>query len=67
MVADVDLGLNVPATFPLVTLEKLLVVVGDVDIDPITDTLSAITHAAMVYCCVYLVLLVMLVIFFIKI
>ena len=43
MVADVDLGLKIPTTFILATLEKLLVVIGEVDIGPIPDIIFPIT------------------------
>ena len=64
---DMDLGLNIPDTFPLETLEKLLVVIGELDIGPRLATPPPITQLTVVYCCVYLVLIVMLMIVFMKI
>ena len=45
----------------------MLVVIGEVDIGTITATITPINQVTMVYCCVYLLLLVMLMIFFMKI
>ena len=59
---DVYLGLNIPATFPLATSEKILVVVIEVYIVPIPATITPITHVTMLDCCVYLVLLIMFII-----
>ena len=63
---DVGIGLNRPTTFPLETLEKMLVGIGDVDIGTRPATLTTITQVTMLYCCVYLVLLVMLMILLMK-
>ena len=66
MMADVDIGLKIPATFPLVIWYKPLVVMGEVGIGTIPDTLPPITKVTMVYCCVYLVLITMLMVVFMK-
>ena len=66
MVADVDLGLKRPATFPLSTWEKLLVVMGEADICPRLSTLPPITHVTMLYCCIYMVFIAMWMIVFTK-
>ena len=52
MMADTDLGLKRTATFPLVIQDKLLVVMGDVDIGPIPATIYPITKVTMVDCCI---------------
>ena len=67
MMADVDIGLKRPATITLTILEKLLTVIGEVDIGPIKATLTPIIQVTMVYCCVYLLILVFLIIFFMQI
>ena len=67
MMEDMEKYLKKPATFTLAKLEKMLVVIGEVDIGPIPSTITPITQVAMVYFCVYLVLLVMLMIVFTKI
>ena len=56
---DVDLGLKTPAFLLFTIVEKFLVVIGYVCICPITADLTTITHVTMVYCCVYLLLVVM--------
>ena len=66
MIAEVDIGLKRPATFPLTKLDKLLVVIGEVNMGTRPATLPPINQATMVDCCVYLVLLVILMIVFIK-
>ena len=66
MGSDVDLGLKIRATFSLAQLEKLLVVVVEVYICPRPSTFPPITQVFMVYVGVYLVLLVMLMILFMK-
>ena len=66
MMIDVYLGLKITATFPLVIWDRLLVVMVDVDIGPRPATLPPITQVTMAYCCVYLVLLAMWMILFIK-
>ena len=66
MMIDVYLGLKITATFPLVIWDRLLVVMVDVDIGPRPATLPPITQVTMSYCCVYLVLLAMWMIIFMK-
>ena len=66
MVTDMDIGLNIPGTFLLVILEKLLVVIGEVDIYPRPATIPPVTHVTMLDCFVYLVLLFMLMILFLE-
>ena len=63
---DMDLGRNRTATFPHSVQNKLLVVMEDVDLGPRPDTIPTITQVTMLYCCVYLVLIVMLMIVFMK-
>ena len=48
--ADVDLCLNRPSTFTLTELERLLVVIVEVDIGPVPYTIPSITPVIMVYC-----------------
>ena len=62
----VDIGLKRSATFSLAIQEKLLVVMVEVDIGPRTSTLPLITQVAVVYCFVYLFLLVIWVIVLMK-
>ena len=57
MIADVDICLNRPSILPLSIRKKLLMVIVEVDIGPITDDLPTITHVTMVYCCVYLLII----------
>ena len=58
MIADVDLFINIPATFTISIVEKVLMVIEDEDIVPISATLPTIYQVTMVYCCVYLLLLI---------
>ena len=67
MMADVYLVLNIPAIFTLAVLDKLLVITGDVDIVSRPATITPITQVTMVYCCLYLFLLAILMIVFMKI
>ena len=57
MMADVDIYIKRPSTLPLTIMDKMLMVIGELDIGPRPDTLSTITQVTMVYCCVYLLLL----------
>ena len=66
MMADVDLGLNRPATLNLAIYEILLVVMGEVYIGTRAAILTYITKAIMVDCCIYLVLLAILMMVFKK-
>ena len=66
MMAGVDIVLKISTTFHLATWKKLLAVIGEVEISPTPATITPITHVTMVDSCVYLVLLVMLMIVFIK-
>ena len=59
-------SIAIVATFPLSIWDKLLLVMGEVDIGPRPDTVHPITHVTMVDCCVYLVLLAMWMIIFMK-
>ena len=61
-----DLGLKRSATFPLAIWDKLLVVMVEVDIGLIPATLPPITQVIMVYCCVYLVIIAICMMVFIK-
>ena len=66
MMLDIDLGLKRTATINLIIMEKLLMVIGDVDIFPKTYNLPPITQFTMVDFCVRLLLLVVFMKFFIK-
>ena len=66
MMSDIDLGLKRTATIPLVIMEKLLMVIGYVDIFPKPYNLPPITQFTMVYCCISLLLLVVFMKFFMK-
>ena len=66
MMADMDLGLKRPSNFPIATLDKLLVVIGEVDIGPRPATIPPITQVTIVDCWIYLLLIVMLIILFMK-
>ena len=66
MMAGVDLGQKRPAAFTLAIWDKLLVVLGEVDIGPRPDPIPPITPVAMVDFCVYLVLLAILMTLFMK-
>ena len=66
IMTDVNLGLKIRATFALEIREKMLVVMIEVDIGPRPATLPPITQVTMSYCCVYLVLLAMWMIIFMK-
>ena len=63
---NVDLGQKRPATFTIKIWDKLLVVIVEVDIGPRPSTLTTITQVTMVNCCVYLVLIAMWMILFMK-
>ena len=58
MMEDVDLGLNITATLNFTIVEKVLMVIVEVDIGILPATLPPITHMTMFNCCVYLMLLV---------
>ena len=47
---DVYIGLKIPATFHLAIQEKLLMVMGELDIGPRPFTFTPITQLTMVYC-----------------
>ena len=53
-----DIYLKISATLPLEIVEKVLMVIEDEDIVPISATLPTIYQVTMVYCCVYLLLLI---------
>ena len=59
MTEDVDLALKRPATLILTITEKVLMVMGDVDIGIRTATISTIIYINVVDYWVYLLLLVM--------
>ena len=67
MMEDMDVGLNIPANFPLLILEKLLVVMGEVGIGTRPSTLTPITQVTMVDFSIYLVLLAMWTVLLMKI
>ena len=64
--ADMDIVINRPANFSLETLEKMLAEIEEVHIVPIPATINPMTQVKMVDCCLYLVLLVMLMVVFTK-
>ena len=66
IMTDVDLGLNTPVTLPLEILKKVLMAIGEVGIGPRPATIPHITQVTMVDCCVYLLILVVLMILFMK-
>ena len=66
MMADVYLGLKRPDTLPPVICKKLLVVIIEVDIGPITVTLLPITQVSVVDFCIHLSIIVVLMIVFMK-
>ena len=63
---DVDLGIKILATFIIATLDKMLVKIGEAGIGPRPATHPTITQVTMKYCCVYLVLLIILMTVFMK-
>ena len=67
IMVDVDLGIKILATIILAIWEKLLMVMGEVDIGTRPDTLPPITQMIMVYCCIYLLIIVVTMIVFINI
>ena len=65
MMANMDLGINRPATLLLSIWKKLfIIIIGDVDIGPRPAAIPTITQVTMVYCFVYMFVLVILMIFF---
>ena len=56
IVEDVYLCLNTTYIIPFKITEKLLVVMGEVDIGIITDPISTIIQVILVYCWVYMLL-----------
>ena len=57
MMSYMGLGINRSANFTLSIWGKLLVMMGEADIGPIPATITTITQATMLYCCIYLVLI----------
>ena len=66
MMVDVDIGLKMPSIFPLTVWDKLLVVIGEMDIGPTPPTLPPITQVIIVDCYIYLVLIAMMMILLVK-
>ena len=66
MVKDADFGIKRTATLPLAIMDKLLVVFGEDDTVPIPANLTPITQVNMVDCFLYLVLLAIWMILFMK-
>ena len=62
--ADLYIGLKIPSSVSITKLDKLLVVILEVNIGPILSTLPPITQVTMGYCCVYLLIIVVSVIVF---
>ena len=54
------IGLKKPATFPLTIKDKLLVVIGDFYLGPISDTLTPTTQVGVLDCLLSNILLVQL-------
>ena len=50
ILVDLDLGHKIPATLPLVILEHVLVLKGEVEIGLIPATLTTTTHVAVIDC-----------------
>ena len=65
MVADVYIGLMVPPTLPLVIQKILLMVIGEVDTGTRPVTIPPVTQVNIVDCCLYLLVLIVLMIVFI--
>ena len=66
MVEDGDLGLKIPANIPLSIVDKLLTVYVEVDLGSIPATLPPVTKFAVVYCCIYLLLIFMFIKLFVS-
>ena len=66
MMTDRDIGLKRPVTLPLKIWEKLFMMIVEVDIGPRPSTIPPITQVTMVDFCVYLLILVILMIVFMK-
>ena len=66
MMSEVDLGLNIPATINLAICKKLFKAIGYVYICPRPDNFPPITRVTMVHCCVYMLILVVSMIVFMK-
>ena len=64
MMADVDIGQKIPETLPLVICKKLLMLIEEVDKCPRLSTITPITQVTMEDCCVYLLIIVVLMIVF---
>ena len=67
MTEDVDLGLKIPDTHNFTVMEKVLMVIGEVDIGLRKSTITHINQESMVDCCVYLLLLFLFVNLFMEI
>ena len=67
IMAYVNVVLKIPSNSPLTILDKLLMVMGEVEIGPIPATLSPITQVTMVDCYIYVVIISMWMILFMKI
>ena len=57
MVGDLGLSINIPDTIYFSIMDKLFMLIGEVDIDIIPATLPPITQLTMVDCCVYMLLI----------
>ena len=66
MMADADLGLKRPSTITLTIYNKLFIVIWEMKIGPRPATHPPINLVTMVYCCVHLLILVVLMIVFMK-
>ena len=64
--ADMNLGIKMPDTLPLEILDNKLTVIGEVNIGTVPATITPITQLTMVDSCVYLLLLVMLMIVYMR-
>ena len=52
-IEDVDLGLKRPATFTFTIVEKVLMMMGEVDVGLSTSSIHSITHVGLLDCWVY--------------
>ena len=67
LMAEAELGLNRPSTITSEIWKNLCMVIGEVDIGPIPSTITQIIQVTMVDCCVYMLIIVVLMILFTKI
>ena len=56
---DIYSGLKIPDTLPFAIVDKVLIVIGELDIGLRPATLPPITQVTMVDCCDYLLILIL--------